>query len=192
MSNMNFTQLIEERFSVRKYKDKKIDRELILKILEAGRMAPSAVNFQPWHFIVIEEKKVLEEIQTAYSRNWIKEAPVIIVVCADHELSWKRRADGKDFADVDVAIAVDHMTLQATNLGLGTCWVCNFDVNKCIHVLGLPSQIEPLVMLPLGYPDIEIPTKKRKSLEEIVHWNKFIITSCTYMPIFRFICRKIR
>ncbi|MCY1723239.1 nitroreductase family protein [Prolixibacteraceae bacterium Z1-6] len=170
---MDFFQLAKSRFSVRKYKTTPVEDDKLLKVLEAGQVAPSAVNFQPWHFIVVTETETLEKIHQTYQRDWIKKAPVIIVAGADHSQSWKRSSDGKDSADIDIAIAVDHMTLMATELGLGTCWVCNFSVKKCSEVLKLPSHIEPCVLIPLGYPDIENAPKKRKSLSEFVHLNTF-------------------
>ena len=170
---MQFNELISQRFSVRKYKDKPVEEEKLLKVLDAGRTAPSAVNFQPWHFVVFREPDTLAKIQEVYHREWINNAPVIIVDCADHSQSWKRGSDGKDSSDIDIAIAVDHMTLQATELGLGTCWVCNFDAQKCAKVLKLPREIDPLVMLPLGYPNEPVKAKKRKALNDIVHWEKF-------------------
>ena len=106
-----------------------------------------------------------------------------IVACADHRESWHRPADGKDHADIDVAIAVEHLCLAATEVGLGTCWVCNFDVALCRGALGLPSGVEPVVMVPVGLPsgvepvvmvpvgyaaDAAVPEKKRKSLEDIL------------------------
>lgn len=170
---MNFNQLINQRFSVRKYKSEPVEREKLLRILEAGRLAPSAVNFQPWHFLVIQLPKNLKKIHSIYQRDWIKNAPVIIIACSDHSQSWKRRSDGKDSADIDLAIAIDHMTLQATELGLGTCWVCNFDENRCSASFNLPPQIEPTVLLPVGYPDVDPPDKKRKSMEEVIHWEEY-------------------
>lgn len=170
---MNFLSLAHSRFSVRKYKSLRVEDEKLIQILKAAQIAPSAVNFQPWHFIVIREKEKLIQLHSAYKRDWIKEAPVIIVACADHSQSWKRSADGKDSADIDIAIAVDHMTLMAAELGLGTCWVCNFDVHKCIETLNLPHYIEPIVIVPLGYPADEMPPKKRKPFSEIVHSNTF-------------------
>ena len=169
----NFNELIANRFSVRSYLSKKVEKEVILEILEAARLAPSAVNFQPWHFIVISESENLASFQEVYHRQWFKEAPVCIAVCADHRQSWKRKTDGKDFADVDVAIAVDHLILKATELGLGTCWVCNFDVEMAKKKLQLPEYIEPLVLVPLGYTTAEPPAKQRKALAEIIHWESF-------------------
>ena len=170
---MEFLDLAKSRFSLRNYKDIPVEKEKLLQILEAGRLAPSAANFQPWHFIVATETQVLEKLYEVYPRDWIKKAPVIIIACSDHSQSWKRGSDGKDSADIDISIAVDHMTLQATALGLGTCWVCNFDAGKCSDLFKLPHHIEPVVMLPLGYPDTDAPVKKRKSLNDIVHWNKY-------------------
>lgn len=170
---MNFNELIHQRFSVRSYLQKDVEQEKLLMVLEAGRLAPSAVNYQPIHLIVLREMESLAKIHSAYNRDWIKKAPVVILACADHSQSWIRNTDGKDTADIDVAIAVDHMTLQATELGLGTCWVCNFDAKRCIESFNLPPNIEPLVILPLGYAGKEAATKKRKPLDEIVHWGKF-------------------
>lgn len=170
---MEINELITKRFSVRSYTSKKVDRSVILEILEAAHLAPSAVNFQPWYFIVIDEPEALSSIHEVYPRNWFREAPVCIVVCVDHSQSWKRKSDGKDFADVDAAIAIDHLILKATDLGFGTCWVCNFDAEMARQKLELPDHIEPIALVPLGYTTAEAPVKMRKDLSEIVHWSKF-------------------
>lgn len=170
---MDFSQLIQSRFSVREFKTTPIEDEKLIRILEAGQAAPSAVNFQPWHFVVLNTHEGLEKIHQVYKREWIRKAPVVIVACSDHSQSWKRSSDGKDSADIDIAIAVDHMTLMATELGLGSCWVCNFMVDKCSELLNLPHSIEPTVLLPLGYPAVENAKKRRKPLSEIVHLNTF-------------------
>lgn len=170
---MKFDDLITKRFSVRSYTNQKVSRETIMEILKAARMAPSAVNFQPWHFIVIAEPENLSELQKAYPREWFREAPVCILVCADHRQSWKRKSDGKDFADVDVAIAIDHLILKATELELGTCWVCNFNAEMIRNQFQLPEQIEPIAIIPVGYTTAKAPEKSRKSLSELVHWEKF-------------------
>lgn len=170
---MKFDDLITKRFSVRSYTSQNVDRETILEILEAARMAPSAVNFQPWHFIVITDPGKRSKLHEAYPRDWFREAPVCILVCADHRQSWKRKSDGKDFADVDVAIAIDHLILKATELGLGTCWVCNFNAEIIRNQFQLPERIEPIAIIPLGYTTAKAPEKSRKSLSEMVHWEKF-------------------
>ncbi len=171
---MRFSQLITMRYSVRKFKNIPVEQQKLMLVLDAARLAPSAVNFQPWHFIVVTQPENLAKIHLTYHREWFKTAPVIIIACADHSQSWKRNIDGKDSAEIDVAIAIDHLTLQAADLNLGTCWVCNFDTQRCAEALKLPGFIEPVAMIPLGYPaEEEIPQKKRKLLDEIIHWEKF-------------------
>ncbi|TKG97260.1 nitroreductase [Puteibacter caeruleilacunae] len=171
---MNFIDLAKRRYSVRSYSDKPVSKDLIQQVLEAGRIAPSAVNFQPWEFVIISEPENAKAFQEVYHRDWFNQAPVYIVICGDHNQAWHRQADGKDHTDVDASIAIDHMTLAATDAGLGTCWVCNFDVEKCREYLKLPDHIEPIAILPLGYPaKDDIPEKKRKSLDDICHWEKY-------------------
>ena len=170
---MEFSKLIASRFSVRSYTKQPVDRSLIIEILEAARLAPSACNYQPWHFIALTKPENLSEFQEVYPRNWFREAPVCIVICSDHSLSWKRKTDGKDFADVDVAIVIDHLVLKATDLGLGTCWICNFDIDLARKMLQLPHHIEPMAIIPIGYTTMAAPLKTRKNLSEMVHWEKF-------------------
>jgi nitroreductase len=170
---MELDKAIRNRYSVRSFTSEKIDRNIILEILEAARMAPSAVNYQPWHFIVITDPENLADIHEVYHRTWFREAPACIVVCSDHSQSWKRKTDGKDFADVDAAIAIDHLVLKATDLGIGTCWICNFDVEMTQKKLQLPDRIEPIALIPLGFTTSEAPQKSRKALSEMVHWEKF-------------------
>jgi nitroreductase len=173
---MEFLELAKARYSCRNYKDKEVEEEKIMAVLEAGRIAPSAANRQPWVFIVVREKKNLEKIYGTYARDWIQTAPVIIAICGDHSRAWVR-SDGKDHTDVDVSIATDHMTLAATEQGLATCWICAFDKGLCTEVLDLPSHIEPIVLLPMGYPadHVELNRHKgqRKSLEELIKWEKY-------------------
>jgi nitroreductase len=169
---MSFIELAKKRYSCRNYASIPVEENKLNLVLEAGRIAPSAVNFQPWHFIVIRKKENLAKIHSVYHREWFKTAGCVIVICGDHEQSWKRKQDGKDHCDIDVAIAVDHMTLQAVDLGLATCWICNFDAKKATEILDLPGHLEPLVLLPLGYPldnaDPGRHDEKRKSITEIV------------------------
>ena len=105
---------------------------------------------------------------SCYKREWLATAPCIIVACVNHNESWHRRADNKDHADIDIAIAVEHLCLAAAEQGLGTCWVCNFDTPRCSEVLGLPENLEPAVLIPVGYAEDEPTEKKRKPLNEIL------------------------
>lgn len=169
---MSLLETIKQRYSVRKYQNKVVEFDKLNIVLEAGRLAPSAVNFQPWHFIVIQSPEAIHKIHECYHREWFNTAPACIVICGNHQDGWKRKADDKDHTDIDIAIATDHMTLMATELGLGTCWVCNFDVEKTKAALKLPEHIEPIVLLPIGYAALdEKVEKKRKPMNEVVSYD---------------------
>jgi nitroreductase len=173
---MKFIDIAKERYSCRNYKTDDIGDEKLMMVLEASRIAPSAANYQPWHFIVVKSPENKAKIYESYNREWIKSAPILVVVCGDHTKSWKR-SDGKDHLDIDIAITIDHLTLQAVELGLATCWVCNFNYEILKNNLTLPENIEPVAIIPIGYPnDSADPDRhelKRKTIDEIVHWEMF-------------------
>lgn len=169
-----FIELAKSRYSCRAYQSTPVTTDQLLQIMETGRIAPSAVNYQPWHFMVMTEPGSLAGLYPAYPRPWLETAPAIIVICGDYAKGW-RRPDGKNHTDMDIAITVDHMTLQAAELGLATCWICMFDAFLLHQILRLPASITPLVMLPVGYP-ADTPGDRhftRKPIDEIVHWNSF-------------------
>ena len=170
-----FLKLAKHRYSCRDYDPRPVEEEKLALVLEAGRVAPSAVNLQPWIFYVVQGKG-LQKIYPVYHREWFRTAPCAIIICGNHQVAWKRKADGKDHCDIDVAITTDHMTLQATELGLATCWICNFDPVATREVLQLPAHLEPVVILPLGYPrdkpDPDRHGEKRKPRSEIVRYVK--------------------
>jgi nitroreductase len=169
---MAIKDLFEKRFSVRGYRDTPVPEDALLKVLEAGRNAPSACNNQPWFFIVVRSLPARKKLGTAYPRDWLIGAPIIIAVCADRNTAWVRK-DGRNYADVDAAIAMDHMVLQATELGLGTCWIGAFDVEKARAALEVPDTVEPLLLTPLGYPNMPQPLRTRKPFNEVVFWDTF-------------------
>ncbi|MCJ7696027.1 MAG: nitroreductase family protein, partial [Anaerolineaceae bacterium] len=105
-----FIDIAKSRYSCRKYDSRPVENEKLELVLEAGRVAPSAVNFQPWHFYVIQGTDHLSKIHQVYHREWFRTAPCVIVICGDHSAAWKR-SDGKDHCDIDAAITTDHMTL---------------------------------------------------------------------------------
>lgn len=170
---MDFLELAKKRYSCRNYKPDAIEDEKLLKVLEAARVAPSAVNYQPWHFYVVKSDEIKAKIGEAYQREWMRGAPVLIVACGNRQVSWKR-ADGKEHMEIDISIAIDHITLQATELELATCWICNFNAKKLREVMQLPSNMEPVAIIPLGYPqgeaDAERHLAKRKPMNDIVSW----------------------
>lgn len=169
---MSFFELMERRVSVRGYKDTPIDDELILKVLEAGRMAPSAANRQPWYFVVVKDEFGRKTLGKAYPKEWFAAAPVIIAVAVNANEAWTR-CDGVNYSWVDAAIAMDHITLAATELGLGTCWIGAFDPQIAEPALNLPKNFSLVAMTPLGYPDDDGREKKRKNINDVVFWEKY-------------------
>jgi nitroreductase len=169
---MNFLDLAQKRFSVRAYDSKPVPDEALNTLLEVARLAPSAANRQPLHLLVIRERECRDAMNVVYLREWFRTAPVVLVVCVEPAKAWVR-GDGKNYGDVDASIMMDHITLCAADIGLGTCWIAAFDPAKVRAILQLPEGIEPLAITPLGYPAEVGRAKMRKSLKEFVHWGKW-------------------
>lgn len=169
---MEFSELITKRYSVRSYLPKEIEEEKLAQILESMRMAPTAANRQPFRIILIHTAEKEEELKKIYNRDWFVAAPMVVCVCGMLDEAWVRK-DGKCYVDVDVAIVVDHMTLMAANLGLGTCWIANFKLDAAKEVLGTPDSVIPLIFTPLGYPADSPKPKERKAIADLIryeHW----------------------
>jgi len=172
---MGILALAKQRYSVRQYADGKVEEEKLAKILEAGRVAPSAKNNQPVKLLVIREATGLEKLQKGAR---IYGAPLAIIVCGDKEAAWVRSYDGKNSVDIDAAIVTDHMLLQATELGLGTLWICHFDPAIIRQEFKLPDNLAPVNILCLGYAAGEAKSPERhdaarKPLSEIVIYESF-------------------
>lgn len=168
---MDFLALARSRCSVRAFRPDPVEEEKLQAVLEAGRLAPSACNKQPWSFVVLRDPEQRGRLKAVYDKPWFYEAPVVVAVCCETARAWVRRQDAKPHGEVDCAIAVDHMTLCAQALGLGTCWVCAFDPAAAREVLGLPAGVEPVAFFPLGYPAEAGRPKQRKDLAEVV-WRE--------------------
>ena len=164
---MTFLELVRSRYSCRGYEEKPVEKEKLSYVMECVRMAPSAVNRQPWLFRVIDSAEEKAKLQQCYGREWFNTAPTYILVSILHDEEWVR-ADGKRHGDIDIAIAVEHLCLAATEQGLGTCWVCNFDAALAKQLFALPENEEPAVIIPIGYPAVEATPKKRKDMTEIL------------------------
>ncbi len=161
---MKFTEVLEKRRSIRKYKNTPISKEKILKILEAARIAPSAGHRQPWHFIVVENKETIKKLA---KREWAAEAPVMIVGLADQEASPR-------WCINDLGIAFEHIVLAATDLGLGTCWMGQLNREELVKsLLDIPDNFRVIALTPLGLSDETPDSKDRKSLDDIVSWEKY-------------------
>jgi nitroreductase len=169
---VDFFELCKSRYSVRAYKPDPVADETLQQVLEAARLAPTAANRQPIQFIVIHPEGRETELQRIYEKDWFIQAPLILCACALPAEGWVRM-DGKVYTDVDVAIAMDHLILAATGLGLGTCWSANFDPAAAREVLGLPEGVEPIVFTPLGYPADRPSAKERKPLSDLVRYERW-------------------
>jgi len=170
---MDFYDLVIKRCSIRSFeRNRTISEEALYRILNAGRMAPSANNLQPWRFHVIRSPQILEKIYPCYKRDWIQSAPCFLIVSGDRENAWVRRQDNYNSIETDLTIVMDHLILAATWEGLGTCWIAAFDPEIIREALQLAPNIEIFALTPLGYatPDALTSTKKRKALEEITSY----------------------
>lgn len=164
---MDFYEVIKTRRSIRKYESRPVEDDKLQRILGAAQIAPSAANRQPWFFIVIKTEKIKKEFQEVYDKSWFWKAPLVICACGIEREAWKR-SDGKSYVDVDVSIAMDHLILAATAEGLGTCWIGAFNPSELRKALGLPDELEPIALTPLGYPAVSPKPTYRKPLEDIV------------------------
>jgi nitroreductase len=169
-SVLDFYDLVIKRCSIRSYeRNRSIPEEVLNRILNAGRVAPSANNLQPWHFHVIRSTEILEKIYPCYKHDWIQSAPCILIVTGDRNRAWVRRQDNYNSIETDLTIVMDHLILAATWEGVGTCWIAAFDPNILREALKLEPNIEVFAFTTLGYAaqdSFPLP-KKRKSLEEI-------------------------
>ena len=148
-----------------------MEEQKLLRILEAARLSPSAVNFQPWNLIVVKDPTAKQHLSKAYTRPWFAKAPIIIVTCATPEKAWKR-SDGEEFWKIDAAIATQTLILAATAEGLGTCWIGAFDEKKAKEALGIPENTRIVAMTPLGYAaEQKGKVSERRPLAEIVHYD---------------------
>lgn len=167
--------IFSERYSCRAYDNgRPVEREKLMRVLEAARLAPSACNRQPWSFVVVDSSDGRKAVEEAYDREWIRTAPLFIIAFGHHGPAWHRPCDGKDHTDIDLAIAVEHICLAATAEGLCTCWVCNFDPEAIRRHFNPAPDVEPVAIIPIGYPveGAKAPAKVRKPFEDIVKWNK--------------------
>ena len=164
---MEFLELVKRRYSCRNYQSKPVEQGKLDYIMECVRLAPSAVNRQPWRFRIVSSEEGRKKLCQCYNREWFTTAPVIIIASILHDEEWVR-SDGKHHGDIDIAIAVEHLCLAAAEQGVGTCWVCNFDAKLCKSLFALSDNEEAAVLIPLGYPADELREKNRKPISEII------------------------
>jgi nitroreductase len=169
---MDVYTAISQRRSVRAYKDRAVEDDKLKKVLDAARLAPSSSNRQEWKFVVVRDKDARDKLsRAALGQTFVAQAPVVIVACATE--TERVMACGQNAYTVDVSIACAYMTLQACELGLGTCWLGAFHEQEVKNILKIPDHIRVVTMLPLGYPDQPSSMKSRKGLDKIVCYEKY-------------------
>lgn len=173
---MDFLDIAKSRYSVRNYKDIPVEEEKLQKILTAAHVAPTGNNQQPVRLIVVREKEGMEKL--AKATRSIYNAPMGIIVCADKSKAWHRKYDAKNISDIDASILTDHMMLEATNLGLGSLWICWFKPDVIRTEFNLPEGVEPVSILALGYADREPESpdrhdEKRIPLSGLVYFEEY-------------------
>ena len=171
---MDFITIAKKRCSIRSYTNQKVEPEKLEKILEAAHVAPTAANLQPVHLLAVQSAEGLAKIGKAAN---IYGAPLAIIVCADHNKAWVRPFDQKQTGDIDTSILTDHMMLQATELGLGSVWVCYFKPDILCREFGLPTNLEPVNILAIGYAgenfaDPERHSQTRIPVNELVSYER--------------------
>ncbi len=171
---MDYYKLISERESIRSYDpERTVDDKVIKKILEAGRLAPSGANKQPWKFIVVSSQAMLEKVRPCYKGSWFHQAPHILILKGRQKDAWQRNYDNYNTLETDLTIAMDHLILAAENEGLGTCWIAAFDPERLYKALELKEDERVFAITPLGYPPEGFRKKRnktRKALEDIVEF----------------------
>jgi len=167
---MDVSQAISRRYSCRHYEDKPIEKKKLDTILEAARQAPSAKNLQDWRLVVVTDKEIRRKLAVAANgQTFLENASVIIVACtvSDHVMRC-----GQAIGPIDVSIALEHMCLQATELGLATCWIGSFYPEKVKPLVGIPADITIIELLALGYPVDEPKEHRREPIESIVSFEE--------------------
>ncbi len=176
---MEFSELVQQRQSDRKYEARDVAREQVVKCLEAARLAPSACNSQPWKFVVVDDKPLVHKVGEAAAglgmNGFARDVPVIVAVVLE-KMNLTARIGSvikdKEYSLLDVGIAVEHFCLQAAELGLGTCIMGWFDEKKVKKLLGIGNKRVPL-LISLGYPAGETRKKIRKTMDEMSSWNQY-------------------
>ncbi len=173
---MDLSEAILNRRSIRKYKDKEIDDELVTKIIEAGVWAPSAGNLQSWEVIVVRDHQIKVQLAVAcYIREFIAEAPVVLIICAYKRKSGATYGErGRELYCIqDAACAAQNMLLMIHDLGLGACWNGSFDEDSVSTLLGIPEGIRPVAIITVGYPDEKPIPPPREEIEDFIHYETY-------------------
>lgn len=169
---MEFMDVIQKRKSIRKFTEDVVPDDIIEKLLETARLAPTWANMQGVRFVVVKDPEKLEKVKSAISQGWVKGAKTIIVVCIEPRKSGKN-TNGLEYYTVDAAICAEHIVLACTNFNLGCCWVGFFKEEDVISALNIPKRTRVIALLPIGYPAADAKPVERKSLSEIAFRDEY-------------------
>lgn len=173
---MDILEIIKGRRSIRNFKTEDLPEQIVENLVEAARWAPSAGNIQPWKFIIVRKPETKKKLaKTALEQAFVEEVPVVIIVCADENRSSQGYGSrGRTLYCIqDTAAAIQNIHLAAYALGLGTCWIGAFDEEEARKILKIPQGIRPVAIIPVGYPAESPQPRKRRPLDEIVHYETF-------------------
>lgn len=172
---MEFEKLIDERYSVRSFKQEHLPQEVIDKILQAGHKAPTGCNYQPQRILVLNTKESIEKLKSCTKCHF--NAPTAMLICHNKDESWVRKYDGAISSSVDAVIVTTYMMLAAQNEGVGSCWVMHFDPAAMRESFDIPDNVEPIALLVLGYPSEEAKPLdmhfKFRPIDEVVNYDSF-------------------
>ena len=163
---MEFYDVVKARRSIRGYKNDPVPEDALKRIAEAVSLAPTACNIQPWSFRVVVNPALLKKICAVYSAPWLAEAPAIAIALGNSGVCWKR-LDGEPIIPVDIGIAMEHLVLAAAAEGLGTCWICAYDMAKMNKVLNILQPWNAYAITPLGYANVPPDKIKRKAVDDV-------------------------
>lgn len=172
---MELIEAIKARRSIRRFDKKPVDDKVIHEIIELGNLAPSAGNLQPRDFIIVKKKEIKEQLaQAALDQRFVAEAPVVVVVCANIKRTAHYGSRGRELYCIqDSAAAIENMLLAIVDFGLACCWVGAFDEHAASHILGLPSHVRPVALLPIGYSETKTGYASRIGIDELIHYEKW-------------------
>jgi nitroreductase len=171
---MDLMEAIKTRRSIRRFRETPVPENLLKEVLNAARLAPSADNAQPWKIIVVRDEQMKQKVtQASNGQKFLVQAPVVLVVCGIPEEAFQTVGGYMSSHVIDASIALDHVTLAAHSLGLGTCWVAWFKEEKVKDILGIPEDVRVVALTPLGYPDESPERPSRKNLEELIAYDKY-------------------
>jgi nitroreductase len=169
---MDLTQAIQNRYSCRSYLNKAIEQEKLNLLIEAARLAPSARNLQDWRFVIVTDSEKRAALQNAAANQaFVGQAPVVIAACSNTQR--RMVMCGQPYSSINVSIALEHIALTATSLGLATCWIGSFIPHKVRKILGIPSAIEVVQLMTVGYPADTQPSPKRVTADHIICYEKW-------------------